>query len=187
MKTSRPMTMTDAARYLRGRAYFRTVRVATEFLRNVRHRGHGDRDGFSVDYTTTRRFVVMEDEPGDIAQRLEELRAALRAENISYGELAELQALAPYIEPGDTELLEPAGVPEFPEESESVEAEQDRIEALVREAEDSPFLRRNPPVTGTPPERTPCDDGEHGKCPGCDCPHHTMGWMTQVDQFLHGG
>lgn len=45
-------------------------------------------------------------------QRLEVLRAALRAGSISYGELAELQALAPYIEPGDTELLEAAGVPE---------------------------------------------------------------------------
>lgn len=48
-------------------------------------------------------------------ERLEALRAALRTEDISYGELAELQALAPYIEPGDTELLEAAGVPEFPD------------------------------------------------------------------------
>lgn len=44
--------------------------------------------------------------------RLEALRAALRAENISYGELAELQSLAAYIAPGDVELLEAAGVPE---------------------------------------------------------------------------
>lgn len=48
--------------------------------------------------------------------RLEYLRDELRAERISYGELAELQALAPFIEPGDVELLEAAGVPEFPEE-----------------------------------------------------------------------
>jgi len=47
-----------------------------------------------------------------IAERLEALRAALRAENISMGELAELADLAPYIGPGDVELLEPAGVPE---------------------------------------------------------------------------
>ena len=36
--------------------------------------------------------------------RLEELRAELRAERISYGELAELADLAEYIGPGDVEL-----------------------------------------------------------------------------------
>lgn len=45
--------------------------------------------------------------------RLEYLRQELRAERISYGELAELADLAPYIDPGDLELLEAAGVPEF--------------------------------------------------------------------------
>ena len=49
-------------------------------------------------------------------ERLEYLRGELRAERISYGELAELQSLVPYIEAGDVELLEAAGVPEFPEE-----------------------------------------------------------------------
>lgn len=44
--------------------------------------------------------------------RLEELRTELRAERISYGELAELQSLVPYIDPSDIELLEAAGVPE---------------------------------------------------------------------------
>src|SRR5580658_6330255 len=44
--------------------------------------------------------------------RLEVLRAALRTQDISFGELQELQNLAPYIESGDTELLEAAGVPE---------------------------------------------------------------------------
>jgi hypothetical protein len=48
-----------------------------------------------------------------VRERLEELRTALRAERISYGDLAELQGLAGYIEAGDTELLEAAGVPEF--------------------------------------------------------------------------
>lgn len=48
--------------------------------------------------------------------RLEELRAALRAENISWGELAELQDLAPYIADDDAELREAAGLPEFAEE-----------------------------------------------------------------------
>lgn len=48
-----------------------------------------------------------------IAERLEYLRSQLRAECISYGELAELESLASYIEAGDVELLEAAGVPEF--------------------------------------------------------------------------
>ncbi len=47
-----------------------------------------------------------------IKARLEKLRAALRAERISYDELHELQTLAPHIVPGDVELLEAAGVPE---------------------------------------------------------------------------
>lgn len=46
-------------------------------------------------------------------KRLEYLRQEIRAERISYQELAELQSLAQYIDPGDIELLEPAGVPEF--------------------------------------------------------------------------
>lgn len=52
-----------------------------------------------------------------IKWRLEALRQVLRDECMSYGEMAELQSLAEYIEPGDVELLEPAGVPEFPDDS----------------------------------------------------------------------
>ena len=52
----------------------------------------------------------------NIIARLEELRRELKAERISYGEIAELQSLAAYIEPGDVELLEAAGVPEHKEE-----------------------------------------------------------------------
>lgn len=48
-------------------------------------------------------------------ERLEYLRGELRAECISWGELHELQSLAPYIDPNDVELLEAAGVPEFPD------------------------------------------------------------------------
>lgn len=48
----------------------------------------------------------------DARDRLGYLREQLRAESISYGELAELRDLAPYIESGDVELLEPAGIPE---------------------------------------------------------------------------
>jgi len=52
-----------------------------------------------------------------VAERLEYLRGELRAERLSYGELAELQGLAEHIAEGDVELLEAAGVPEFPEET----------------------------------------------------------------------
>lgn len=46
------------------------------------------------------------------SERLEYLRGEIRAERVSWGELAELQGLAPFIEPGDVELLEWAGVAE---------------------------------------------------------------------------
>lgn len=48
----------------------------------------------------------------EIKARLEYLRGEIRAKRISYGEIAELQGLAEYIETGDVELLELAGVPE---------------------------------------------------------------------------
>ena len=48
--------------------------------------------------------------------RLEYLRGQIRAESISYGEIAELQGLAEHIDPSDVELLEWAGVPEFPDD-----------------------------------------------------------------------
>lgn len=60
-------------------------------------------------------LTIMPDEPTP-AERLEVLRAALRSQDISMGELIELQNLAEHIQPGDTELLEAAGVPEFPDE-----------------------------------------------------------------------
>ena len=47
-----------------------------------------------------------------IKKRLEELRTELRNECISYGELIELYELSEYIEAGDVELLEAAGIPE---------------------------------------------------------------------------
>lgn len=53
----------------------------------------------------------------DAKERLEYLRGEIEAERISYGGLAELRALAEagFIDPGDTLLLEHAGVPEFQE------------------------------------------------------------------------
>jgi len=50
-----------------------------------------------------------------MTKRLEYLRGEIRAERISYSELSELQGLADHIDPGDVELLEWAGVPEFSE------------------------------------------------------------------------
>jgi len=47
-----------------------------------------------------------------ITERLQELREELRAERISYSELAELQSYARYIDKDDVELLEAAGVAE---------------------------------------------------------------------------
>jgi hypothetical protein len=47
-----------------------------------------------------------------IKEKLEKIRKSLRAESISYDELAELETLKHYIEPGDTELAEAAGIPE---------------------------------------------------------------------------
>lgn len=51
-----------------------------------------------------------------IKKRLEYLRGEIEAERISYGEIMELESLKDYIEPGDTLLLQWAGVPEFPED-----------------------------------------------------------------------
>ena len=48
----------------------------------------------------------------EITKRLEYLRGEIKAERISYGEIAELQGLAKHIESGDVELLEWAGVKE---------------------------------------------------------------------------
>ena len=52
------------------------------------------------------------EEQARAAQRLEYLRGEIEAERISYGEISELQDHVPYIEPGDVQLLEWAGVPE---------------------------------------------------------------------------
>lgn len=54
----------------------------------------------------------------DIPSRLEYLRGEIDNERISYSELAELQGLAEYIDPSDVQLLEWAGVPEFPDDDE---------------------------------------------------------------------
>ncbi len=47
-------------------------------------------------------------------RRLEYIRGKINAECISYGEIAELQALVDHIDKDDVQLLQWAGVPEFP-------------------------------------------------------------------------
>jgi hypothetical protein len=46
------------------------------------------------------------------AGRLEDLRKSIQAESISWGEIAELQSLADYIDDDDLELMQWANVPE---------------------------------------------------------------------------
>lgn len=75
------------------------------------------------------------------AERLEYLRKQLRDENISLNELAELQGLKDHIEPGDVELLEPAGVPEedaylAPEEREDYDEQPEPVELDFRDEND---------------------------------------------------
>jgi hypothetical protein len=45
-------------------------------------------------------------------QKLEYLRAKVRKESITYGDLVDLASLVKYIEPNDLELLQAAGVSE---------------------------------------------------------------------------
>ena len=47
-----------------------------------------------------------------IEKRLRYLRKQIKNENISYGEIAELQSLAKYIDKGDVLLLQWAGIQE---------------------------------------------------------------------------
>jgi len=68
------------------------------------------------------------------------LRGELRAERLSWSELAELQSLADQIDPSDVELLEAAGVPEFkfepPEPYVPTDEERPLYEAIASELGD---------------------------------------------------
>lgn len=66
----------------------------------------------------------------EVKNRLEELRKELRDGQLSYGELHELQSLAPYIEKGDVELLEAAGVTETTDLFETPELIPDNVRAV---------------------------------------------------------
>lgn len=75
------------------------------------HRPLAERAAFLRDFL---KLKTSESELAGILakQRLEYLRGEIEAERVSYGEIAELQDLAGYIEPGDVQLLEWAGVSE---------------------------------------------------------------------------
>lgn len=83
----------------------------------------------------------------NVKQRLEELRIELRAERISYAELAELQGLAPHIEPGDTELLEAAGVPEFADDDHYGRRAHPLLQAVEPACEFAPNENGASPIT----------------------------------------
>ena len=92
----------------------------------------------------------MGDQNADYAARLEYFRGEIRAQRISYGDLAELQGLAEHIDPSDVELLEWAGVPEQVGEREVTDAEYVRLQeaadriaaALKTHSPDTPVVFR---------------------------------------------
>lgn len=77
---------------------------------------YAKRKGIVPECVEEENLIDSIEEADAIKQRLEYLRGELRAERISYGEINELMGLAEHIEPGDVELLEAAGVAEFPED-----------------------------------------------------------------------
>mgnify|MGYP006341436141 CR=1 FL=1 len=79
------------------------------------------------------------------ADYLEHLRGEIRAERISWGELADLQGMAELIDPDDVELLEWAGVPEWPDERAAFFAERAREGArITTEADWRPIVAGEP-------------------------------------------
>lgn len=125
-----------------GEVWCKTPATVPEFA-NVA-RPAGEDGGYSI--ADDRKVYPVSD-----AEYLEYLRGEIRAERISYGELADLQDMAELIDPGDVELLEWAGVPEHAEERAAFFAE--------RQAPPSPADWR-PIVAGEPPAapRTPNEE-----------------------------
>ena len=56
--------------------------------------------------------------PIKVKQRLEAIRKSIQNENVSYGELVELQSLSQYIDSNDIELRQAADIPEFDDDNE---------------------------------------------------------------------
>ena len=91
-----------------GGAYTVIIGKDDQFM--IKHSG-GNCVGLTDEYKPIDFFISKSYEK----MRLEYLRGELRAGNMSYGELAELQSLVKFIDEDDVELLEAAGVPEFDE------------------------------------------------------------------------
>ena len=70
-----------------------------------------DEDAFKAELVANVKDLMAKTRDS-VRDRLEYLRGEIEAERISYGEIAELQELSDYIEPGDVQLLQWAGVPE---------------------------------------------------------------------------
>lgn len=70
-------------------------------------------EDYGFDYTIGYREVKV---PKDVAVKLHNIRASIEREEVSTGELIELQGLTAYIGEGDNLLREWAGMPEFPED-----------------------------------------------------------------------
>lgn len=94
----------EQARALEDRGHEETV--ASPRAENALYRAKREHSDAVTRYLDKRNAALAR------AERLEYLRAELRAERISYAELAELQDLAEHIPADDLELLEAAGVPE---------------------------------------------------------------------------
>ena len=65
-------------------------------------------------------YLTEEEYQATVSSRLEYLRGEIQAERISQGEVCELESLKEYIDKDDVELLEWAGVPEFPEADDEI-------------------------------------------------------------------
>jgi hypothetical protein len=112
----------DADRIRHNHRYFNSGRLKEDIERKIITK-HGFLINIRVDATAAlvKHFNLKNYKRGNYQievsdkktkARLEYLRGEIKAERISYEEIAELQSLAKYIEPGDVELLEWAGVPE---------------------------------------------------------------------------
>lgn len=82
-----------------------TEEGAEEIVKTMLLNGEVEFDDFSCD----QRIEI--DESHSIKETLEEIKKSIENENISYGEIAQLQALKEYIK-NDVVLMEWAGIPE---------------------------------------------------------------------------
>lgn len=90
-------------------------------------------EGYEDGYGDLSTGITYDDDPESDRSRaydlgrnvgvLERVRKRIQDENVAYGDLYELQSLQAFIDPGDPELLEAAGVPEYTDENDPSEIE----------------------------------------------------------------